>query len=173
MIVHNSRMKKLPGPISDIVRPLVPAQVEYRVSRNSSFDMEQPQLSHSQYSHHPPPRLVLAWNRLPENVKASPMQNFRTTLSDYYLSLYSRQCDQIDCAACTHMTEFQGWISFPKYITLFLNGSLFSFSVFTQGWNSFPKNITLFLNGSLFSLSVFTPGMWSKVSSPVSCQWPH
>ena len=108
MIVHNSRMKKLPGPISDIVRPLVPAQVEYRVSRNSSFDMEQSQLSHSQYSHHPPPRLVLAWNRLPENVKASPMQNFRTTLSDYYLSLYSRQCDQIDCAACTHMTEFQG-----------------------------------------------------------------
>ena len=108
MIVHNSRMKKLPGPISDIVRPLVPAQVEYRVSRNSSFDMEQSQLSHSQYSHHPPPRLVLAWNRLPENVKASPMQNFRTTLSDYYLSLYNRQCDQIDCAACNHMTEFQG-----------------------------------------------------------------
>ena len=46
---------------------------------------------------------------LPENVKASPMQNFRTTLSDYYLSLYSRQCDQIDCAACT--TSLAGCIS--------------------------------------------------------------
>ena len=104
MIVHNLRMKSLPGPISKIVRPLIPAQAEYRVSRNSSHDMEQPQLSHNQYSHHPPPRLVLAWNRLPENVKSSPLQNFRAALSDHYLSLYSRQCEKIDCTACSHMT---------------------------------------------------------------------
>ena len=66
MVVHNSRMKNLPGPISNIVRPLQPAQVEYRVTRNSSHDMELPQVLHNQYIHHPPPRLVIAWNRLPE-----------------------------------------------------------------------------------------------------------
>ena len=108
MVVHNSRMKNLPGPISDIVRPLVPAQVEYRVSRNSSHDMEQPQLLHNQYSHHPSPRLVLAWNRLPENVKSSPLQNFRTVLSDHYLYPYSRQCEIADCTACNNKEEWQG-----------------------------------------------------------------
>ena len=108
MVVHNSRMKNLPGPISDIVRPLVPAQVEYRVSRNSSHDMEQPQLLHNQYSHHPSPRLALAWNRLPENVKSSPLQNFRTVLSDHYLYPYSRQCEIADCTACNNKEEWQG-----------------------------------------------------------------
>ena len=108
MVVHSSRMKELPGPISGIVRKLVADQVDYRVSRNSSHDMEQPQLSHNEYSNHPPPRLVLAWNRLPEKVKSCPLQSFRSVLSDHYLSLYSRQCDTIDCTACNHGEELQG-----------------------------------------------------------------
>ena len=112
MVVHSSRMKKLPGPISRIVRQLVSDQVNYRVSRYSSHDMEQPQLSHHEYSYHPPPRLVLAWNRLPEKVKSCPLQSFRSVLSDHYLSLYSRQCEAIDCTACNHGGESQGWISF-------------------------------------------------------------
>ena len=108
MVVHSSQMKKLPGPISGIVRQLVADQVNYRVSRYSSHDMEQPQLSHHEYSYHPPPRLVLAWNRLPEKVKSCPLQSFRSVLSDHYLSLYSRQCEAIDCTACNHGGESQG-----------------------------------------------------------------
>ena len=115
MVVHSSRMKKLPGPISGLVKQLVANQVNYRVSRNSSYDMEQPQLSHIEYSHHPPPRLVLAWNRLPEKVKSCSLQSFRSVLSDHYLSLYSRQCDTIDCTACNHGEELQGWIFFLQF----------------------------------------------------------
>ena len=108
MVVHNSRMKNLPGPISNIVRPLQPAQVEYRVTRNSSHNMELPQVLHNQYSHHPPPRLVIAWNRLPEYVKSSPLQNFRNVLSEHYLYPYSLQCEKADCSACTGREELQG-----------------------------------------------------------------
>ena len=84
MVVHSMRMKQLPSPISGIVKPLQVDLEDYRVARNSAFNMEQPRVNNKAFSHHSKPRLAIVWNQLPESVKSGPLQTFKRDLKEYY-----------------------------------------------------------------------------------------
>lgn len=110
MVVHSTRMKLLPSPISGIVKPLQAGQVDYRIARNSAHDMEQLRVNITAFSHHPKPRHAIAWNQVPESVKSGPLHTFKQDLKEYYFSRYNSECDGWDCQTC------HGWI---KYLCLF------------------------------------------------------
>ena len=100
MVVHSMRMKLLPSPISGIVKPLQADQVDYRIARNSAHNMEQLRVNTPAFSHHPKPRLAIAWNQLPESVKSGPLHTFKQDLNEYYFSRYKSECDGWDCQTC-------------------------------------------------------------------------
>ena len=100
MVVHSMRMKLLPSPISGIVKPLQADLVDYRIARNSAFNMEQPRVNIKAFSHHSKPRLAIVWNQLPESVKSGPLQTFGQDLKEYYFSRYNSECDIWDCQTC-------------------------------------------------------------------------
>ena len=97
MVVHSMRMKLLPSPISGIVKPSQADLVDYRIARNSAFNMEQPRVNIKAFSHHSKPRLAIVWNQLPESVKSGPLQTFGQDLKEYYFSRYNSECDIWDC----------------------------------------------------------------------------
>ena len=100
MVVHSMRKKLLPSPISGIVRPLQVNLVDYRIARNSAFNMEQPRVNFKAFSHHSKPRLAIVWNQLPESVKSGPLQTFKQDLKEYYFSWYNSECGVWDCQTC-------------------------------------------------------------------------
>ena len=100
MVVHSTRMKLLPSPISGIVKPLQADQVDYRIGRNSAHNMEQLRVNISAFSHHSKPRLAIVWNRLPESVKSGPLHTFRQDLKEFFFSKYNLECDGWDCQTC-------------------------------------------------------------------------
>ena len=100
MVVHSARMKLLPSPISSIVKPLQADQADNRIARNSAHNMEQLRVNTPAFSHHPKPRLAIAWNQLPESVKTGPLHTFKQDLKEYYFSRYKSECDDWDCQTC-------------------------------------------------------------------------
>ena len=115
MVVHSMRMKLLPSPISGIVKPLQADLVDYRIARNSAFNMEQPRVNIKAFSHHSKPRLAIVWNQLPESVKSGPLQTFGQDLKEYYFSRYNSECDIWDCQTC------HGWIFSVYHIMYFVH----------------------------------------------------
>ena len=100
MVVHSMKMKILPSTLSGIVKPLQADQVDYRIARNSAHNMEQLRVKIPAFSHHPKPRLAIAWNQLPESVKSGPLHTFKQDLKEFYLSRYKSECNDLDCHTC-------------------------------------------------------------------------
>ena len=98
-LVQSHRMKRLPRPISSILKP-VESNPEVRMNRNSENDMLLPAPSVIAGRHFPAFKLAKAWNNLPHSLKSMALHDFEASFAAYTASLNDKACEKPNCPIC-------------------------------------------------------------------------
>ena len=98
-LVHGHRMKRLPQPISNILKPVEDGQ-EARQNRNSEFNLKLPGPSVIAGRHFPAYKMAKTWNNLPYSLKSTALHDFEAGFAAHIASLNDRVCDKPNCPIC-------------------------------------------------------------------------
>ena len=98
-LVQSHRMRRLPQPISQILKP-VEIGMEARMNRNSENDMILPAWSPIAGRHFPAYQLARAWNYLPHSLKFTPLHEFGAGFAAHISNLNDKLCQKPNCPIC-------------------------------------------------------------------------
>ena len=98
-LAHSYRMKRLPQPLSKILKPLG-CGTETRQNRNSEHDMMVPGSSVIAGRHFPAYKLAKAWNNLPFSLKSAALHEFEASFSAHTANLNDKACQKPNCPIC-------------------------------------------------------------------------
>ena len=98
-LAHSHRMKRLPQPISNILKP-VEDGLEARQNRNSENNMKLPGPSVIAGRHFPAYKVPKAWNNLPPRLKSTALHDFEASFAAHIASLNDRGCEKPNCPIC-------------------------------------------------------------------------
>ena len=98
-LAHSYRMKRLPQPLSKILKPLE-CGTEIRQNRNSEHDMMVPGTSVIAGRHFPAYKLAKAWNNLPISLKSAALHDFEASFSAHTANLNDKACQKPNCPIC-------------------------------------------------------------------------
>ena len=98
-LAHSSRMKRLPQPLSKILKP-AGCGTDIRLNRNSEHDMMVPGPSVIAGRHFPGYKLAKAWNNLPISLKSAALHDFEASFSAHTANLNDKACQKPNCPIC-------------------------------------------------------------------------
>ena len=98
-LVQSHRMKRLPRPISSILKP-VENNLEVRANRNSENNMLLPAPSVIAGRHFPAYQLARSWNSLPHSLKSIALHDFEGSFAAHIANLNDNLCLKPNCPIC-------------------------------------------------------------------------
>ena len=98
-LVHSYRMKRLPQPLSGILKP-VESGMETRLNRNSEHNIMVPGPSVIAGRHFPAYKLAKAWNNLPISLKSTALHEFEASFAAHTANLNDKACEKSNCPIC-------------------------------------------------------------------------
>ena len=97
-LAHSHRMKRLPQPISNILKPLE-GGLETR-NRHSENNTKLPGPSVIAGRHFPAYKVAKAWNNLPPCLKSMALHDFEASFAAHTASLNDKVCEKPNCPIC-------------------------------------------------------------------------
>ena len=98
-LAHSHRMRRLPQPISNILKP-VENVLEARQNRNSEKNLKLPVPSVIAGRNFPAYKIAKAWNNLPHSLKSAALHDFEASFAAHTASLNDNLCEKPNCPIC-------------------------------------------------------------------------